>query len=146
MQEIPHLTECDSRFPTRLRIPVFANVQEYVQDMYFVDPHGCVPAKYLGEDVMNNIHTKFYYPLAFIRWLFQKMHPKLKKDTLLITIDPSYESETNYIVHLYRQKIVLLQDSWNAWSFWFEDETEFEKWVDDCLEEGEGTIKEKQVG
>ena len=45
------------------RLPV---VHEYVQKMYFENPHCCVPAEYLGEDLMNDIHTKFYYPLAFL--------------------------------------------------------------------------------
>jgi len=42
---------------------------------------------------------------------------------------------------LYEQKIVLLQNLWNAWSFWFKDDIEFENWVDDCLEEMEEGLK-----
>lgn len=120
-------------------------IQKYVQNMYFEDPKGCVPVKYIGEDLMNDIHTKFYYPLSFIRWLFVKKHPKLKKETILITIDPSYESSTDYNMTLYEQKIVLLQSLWKAWSFWFKDEMEFEHWVEDCLGEmKEGFQKSKE--
>jgi hypothetical protein len=116
-------------------------MKKYVKNMYFENPHGCVPAKYLGEDLMNDIHTKFYYPLAFLGWLFIKKHPKLKKETMLITIDPSYESPTNYNMTLYEQRIVLLQNLWKAWSFWFKDEKEFEYWVDECLGEMEEGLK-----
>jgi|SRR5208337_4162915 len=128
----------------RLGVPSSADVHEYVQNMYFENPHGCVPAKYLGEDVMNDIRTKFYYPLAFLKWLFQKLHPEQKKDSVLITIDPSYECATNYIMSLFEQKATLLQGSWNAWSFWFKDEADFEDWVDDCLEEMEDCLQNKK--
>jgi hypothetical protein len=100
-----------------------------------------VLTEYWVEDLMNDIHTKFYYPLSFLGWLFIKKHPKLKKETLLITIDPSYESPTNYNMTLYEQKIVLLQNLWKAWSFWFKDEKEFEYWVDECLGEMEEGLK-----
>ena len=96
------------------------------------------------EDVMNDIHTKFYWPLSFLKWLFQKLHPELKKDTVLITIDSSYEGATNYIMNLFEQKIVLLQGSWNAWSFWFKDEADFEEWMDNCLEEMEEGLQNKK--
>jgi hypothetical protein len=122
----------------------FVGVQEYVHNMYFEDPNGCVPAEYLGEDVMNDIHTKFYYPLAFLVGFFQKIHPELKKDSMLITIDPSYECATNYIMNLFEKKITLLQGSWNAWTFWFKDEADFENWVDDCLKEIEGCLQNKK--
>jgi hypothetical protein len=122
-------------------VPSLDGFHEYVQNMYFENPNGCVPAKYLGEDLMNDIHTKFYYPLAFLRFLFLKKHTKLRKETLLITIDPSYESPTNYNMTLYEQKIVLLQNLWNAWSFWFKDEIEFENWVEGCLKEMEDGLK-----
>ena len=97
------------------------------------------------EDVMNDIHTKFYWPLSFLKWLFQKLHPELKKDTVLITIDSSYEGATNYIMNLFEQKIVLLQGSWNAWIFWFKDEeADFEDWMDNCLEEIEEDLQNKK--
>ena len=126
MRKAPNLAGYSASVTKQLGAHSFVGVQVYVLEMYFEDPRGCVPAKYIGEDLMENIHTKFYYPLAFLDWLFLKKHPKLKKDTLLITIDPSYESGTNYVVHLYEQKVALLQGSWNAWRFWFENEAEFE--------------------
>jgi len=60
------------------------------------------------------------------------------------TIDSSYEGATNYIMNLFEQKIVLLQGSWNAGSFWFKDEVDFEDWMDDCLEEMEGGLQNKK--
>jgi hypothetical protein len=128
----------------RMILPRSADIHEYVQNMYFENPSGCVPTEYLGEDVMNDIHTKFYYPLAFLVWCFQKMHPELNKDSLLITIDPSYDCATNFILHLFEQKITLLQGSWNAWSFWFKSEADFEDWMDDCFEEMENCFRNKE--
>jgi hypothetical protein len=119
-------------------------VQKYVQNMYFVEPHGCVPDKYLGEDVMNDIQTKFYFPLTFLKCLFQRLHPELEREKLLIMIDPSYESATNYIMVLFNQKKILLYGSWNAWSFWFRDEGNFEDWMDNCLKEMECGLREKK--
>ena len=125
----------------RLRVSQLVGIQEYVQEMYFENPSGCVPIKYLSEDLMNDIQTKFYYPLAFLRWLFVKKHPEIKKEPILITIDPSYESPTNYNITAYEQKIVLLQDLWKAWSFWFKDEIEFDDWVEGCLGEMDEGLK-----
>ncbi len=141
IQEAPHLAGNAFIGTKKLRVPNFGGIQEYVQEMYFQDPNGCLPFKYLREDVINDIRTKFYYPLAFLEWLFKKIHPKLKHATLLITIDPSYEAATNYIMHLYDDKVILLEGSWNAWNFWFEDEAEFEDWVNSCLEEMESGLQ-----
>ena len=137
MQEAPHLAGDATIGTKKLWVPNFGGIQKYVQEMYFQNPNGCLPYKYLGEDTINDIRTKFYYPLSFLEWLFKKTHPKLKHATLLITIDPSYEAATNYILHLCDDKVILLEGSWNAWVFWFEDESEFEEWVDRCLEEME---------
>jgi hypothetical protein len=112
------------------------SIRAYVQEMYFQKPHGCLPYKYIGEDLTNDIRTKFYYPLAFLEWLFKEIHPELKNTYFLITIDPSYEAATNFILHTY-EKVILLEGSWNAWSFWFDDEAAFGDWVNDCLKEME---------
>lgn len=109
--------------------------KKYVKRMYFEKPKGCVPTEYLGDDLLYDIRTKFYFPLAYLRWLFANKKPEFKNSELLITIDPSYEGATNYNVILNEQKIVLLQGSFNAWNFWFKDEKEFDCWVENCLEE-----------
>jgi hypothetical protein len=141
IQKAPHLVDYAIVGKRTLRISIFAGIQRYVQEMYFQDPNGCLPYKYLGQDITNDIRTKFYYPLAFLEWLFKKIHPELVHATLLITIDPSYETSTHFILHLYDEKIVLLEGSWKAWNFWFEDEAEFEDWVNSCLEEMESGLQ-----
>lgn len=136
-QKAPHLGGDANGGVKTLNASNFARIQDYVQEMYLQDPEGCLPYKYLGEDIINDIRTKFYYPLAFLEWLFKKIHPELKHSTLLITIDASYEDATNFVLHLYDEKVVLIEGSWNSWSFWFEDSAEFEDWVNSCLEEME---------
>ena len=141
MQEVPHVAPDAAIGTKRLSIPYFGAIQQYVFEMYFQNPNGCVPVMYLGADVINDINTKFYYPLAFLACLFKKTHSKLKNAKLLVTIDPSYEAPTNYILHLPDEKVILLEESWNAWSFWFKDETAFGDWVNKCLEEMECSLK-----
>jgi hypothetical protein len=141
MREAPHLAGAATIGTKKVWIPHFGVIQEYVQEMYFQDPNGCLPSKYLGKEIMDDIRTKFYYPLAFLEWLFKKIHPKLKHVTLLITIDPSYEGATNYILYLSGEKVILLEGSWNAWRFWFEDEAKFEDWVNACLEDMESGLQ-----
>jgi hypothetical protein len=114
---------------------------DYVQSMYFEKPKGCIPINYLGEDLMNDIQTKFYFPLSFLRVLFLKKHSGFKEDGVLITIDPSYEDFTNYNITLKEQRIVLLQNQYKAWNFWFEDENEFDNWINSCLNEMEDGLK-----
>jgi hypothetical protein len=131
MQKAPHLANDD----------IANGIREYVQEIYFQDPTGCLPYKYLSEDLASDIRTKFYYPLAFLEWLFKESHPELKHTHFLITIDPSYEAATNFILHVYDEKVILLEGSWNAWSFWFDDETAFEDWVNNCLKEMESGLQ-----
>jgi len=48
MQEAPYLGECAMISEKMMTIPSFEGIHEYVQNMYFENPNGCVPAKYLG--------------------------------------------------------------------------------------------------
>ena len=48
MQEAPYLGESAMISEKMMTIPSFEGIHEYVQNMYFENPNGCVPAKYLG--------------------------------------------------------------------------------------------------
>jgi hypothetical protein len=48
------------------------NTDVYVKNMYFKNPHGCVSDLYLGDDLMNDIKTKFYFLLAFYQMAIYK--------------------------------------------------------------------------
>jgi hypothetical protein len=116
-------------------------IHNYIQKIYFEDPKGCIPDEYIGEDLMNDIQSKFYFPLAFLRLLFFSKHAAFRNETLIITIDPSYESPTNYNLILYERRIVLLQDNWAAWKFWFDNDDAFDNWINTCLTEMDEGLK-----
>jgi hypothetical protein len=50
MQEAPHLGGCTTIGKKLMNTSSFEGIQKYVQNMYFEDPKGCVPIKYIGED------------------------------------------------------------------------------------------------
>jgi hypothetical protein len=79
--------------------------------------------------------------LLFIRWLFTNNHPEINETSLLITIDPSYESPTIYSITMLERKIVLLQGFCNSWSLWFSNGAEFDSWITGCLKEMDAGLK-----
>lgn len=105
---------------------------EETNAVWFKDADGCYPVGYLGEDLLNDIMTKFYEPLSFVRELLED---EMKRSPLHIRIAvmPSYEDHTFYVV-TYDGRVVLEQNGEKAWNFFFERDQDFNKWVEETLE------------
>lgn len=113
-------------------------VQQHVKDMYFSEYEGCVPDHMLGEDTMQDVKDKFYYPLSFIRSLFVAKHPELK-GKICIVIDASYESDTHYI--MYADSKILFDYAVEAWKFVFDHDIDFKEEVEYVLGKMEEAYK-----
>jgi len=113
--------------------------QKYAKEMYFSDPDGSIPDQYIGEDILNDINSKFYRVLSFIRSLFEAKHPEAKD--VFINVDPSYEDHTCYVVHQYSSHKVLLSGNDKAWNFWWRNVYEFKRFVTSTLEAMEEIYK-----
>jgi hypothetical protein len=117
-------------------------VQQHVKDMYFSEYEGCVPDHMLGEDTMQDVKDKFYYPLSFIRSLFVAKHPELK-GKICIVIDASYESDTHYI--MYADSKILFDYAVEAWKFVFDHDIDFNEEVEYVLGKMEEAYKIKTI-
>jgi len=113
----------------------YGRSEEEIEAIWFRDNDGCYPAEYIGEDLLDDIMNKFYEPLDFIRSLLPN-HSKY----IRITIMPSYESITFYVV-TYMEEIVLEEDFWKAWHFWFDGDGEFNEWVEETLKKWKDRIR-----
>lgn len=85
----------------------------YVKRCYKDVQNRCVPGEYLGEDILDDINSKFYY---FFRTIADEAERKLGIDISVI-IEPSYEGRTSLVAYAPNESIVLLDFSCKAWHF-----------------------------
>jgi hypothetical protein len=89
--------------------------------MYLEEPHGCVPEDLLGEELLSDVKSKFYWPMdAVRRQLAVVLGPNRP---MFVYVDPSYEDATHAFLTLGDREI-LAACSCDAWKFWFEDESQ----------------------
>jgi hypothetical protein len=102
-------------------------VGDDAEELYFKELSGCVPDDFIGDDLMESIISRAYKPFKFV------VEEVLKSNyRIWIAVEPSYEDATRIIA--YTDDIVL-EDWWcKMWQFWFTDDADFEKWVNERLD------------
>lgn len=101
--------------------------EEEIKAVWFEENDGCYPSAYISEELLSDIHTKFYYPLAYLRHLIKEKHPRYKKESLLIAVDPDYMNNTTAVLHV--KDTILLREVDRAWHYYWETDYEFNDWV-----------------
>jgi hypothetical protein len=107
--------------------------QEYGRELdeinavWFTDAEGCYPMEYAGDDLLNDIHTKFYCPLGYLRHVIEQRHPEIPKLFMAINVDPSYEDTTRAVMHA--KNHVLIKETQKAWNHFWETDKDFNAWV-----------------
>lgn len=106
--------------------------EQYLADVYFREPEGCLPEDYLGDDLFISIRDKFWYP---IRWLADATAATtggaVPASAIQIVIEPSYNDSTHVVV--FRGAHLLFHETWKAWRFWWQTDGEFETWANEVL-------------
>jgi len=117
--------------------------EDCVDNMYLKDPGGCVPEEYIGDDLLQDIKDKFYFPHRFVAD-FVEMELNLMdkhKEFIFTCIDPSYEDRTIVLVTF--KDIIVFHGGDKAWNFWFHSEEELERYLEDVYITIINKLKEK---
>lgn len=104
--------------------------EEGAEEIWFTKNEGCFPEGLIGDDLMKNIIDKFYVPLAFVGDLLRDSLGL--PSSVSVTVMPSYEDSTFYTVTY--KHLLLEEGDEKAWNFWFANDDEFDRWVEDRLE------------
>lgn len=109
-----------------------------INAVWFTSNYGyCYPEDYIGENILNDIIDKFYYPLQYLKETVEKKHPELNGQIYIIVM-PNYEGCTYYTMHT--ETKVLLTDGEKPWNFSFDSEKEFDEWAEQTLNRIEQSI------
>lgn len=94
--------------------------EDVFQTLYLTERFGCIPDHLLGEDLLQDIRSLYYYVLDGVRGeLEERLSPQ---GFLWIVIDPSYE-DTTAAALLTDERVLLVEHS-KAWNFYWESEEE----------------------
>jgi len=100
----------------------------YIKDNY-LECNGCVGEDWIGEDLLQAIIDKFYWPL---RTVADTITEELNDDSMIsVVIMPSYDARS--IIKMTRwnkdkqpKEVLVYSDSHKAWNYVFDDEEELE--------------------
>jgi hypothetical protein len=94
--------------------------EDVFQTLYLRERFGCIPDHLLGDDLMQDIRSLYYYVLNGVR---SELQERLSPPGFMwIIIDPSYEDTTS--AALITDDRVLLVEHSKAWNFYWESEEE----------------------
>jgi len=83
----------------------------YIKDMYLSKYDGCLSDKWMGEDILLDIRSKFARPINYI--IDRLEEQKIIDKWAVPIIDASYEDSTHFAI-IYEGK-VLCHDYYKAW-------------------------------
>lgn len=94
--------------------------EDVFQTLYLTERSGCVPDHLMGDDLLVDIRSMYYWVFAGIR---EELDERVGAHSFIFTvIDPSYDDATwALLIHSDR---VLLNVSRKAWDFYWESEEE----------------------
>ncbi len=96
--------------------------------LYLSERDGCIPDRFIGDDLLNDIRTMYYAVLDGVR---EELRARLQlREFLSVLVDPSYEDTTEFVMMTSEQ--VLLFGGSKAWHFYWDSEEamaeELEDW------------------
>jgi len=108
------------------------DADEFLKGNYFECNNGCVGEDYIGDDILQSIIDKFYYPFRTVADVLQEEVPK--QCIIWVYVQPSYEDRSVVHVILYDKdsptgvkEIVIHSHISKAWNFIFVDEDALER-------------------
>jgi hypothetical protein len=105
---------------------------EEVHDVYLEAHDYCYPIDWVSDEVFNDITRKFYDPLRFLANFIADQYPQYKRIEFKVYVMPSNMNRTYYAV-IY-EDVVLFEDDFKVWNFWFESEDAFNQWFTEVLD------------
>ena len=106
--------------------------KEKLMEEFFIGRlKGCVPERYLGEDVNTDISNKFYALFEGIRKEVERKDPKGSR--IRIFLSPSYEAHTDVLLTLGDR--VVYEDHIKAWRLGWESKEDMKKDLEEIYRE-----------
>ena len=111
--------------------------EDVFRSLYLTERFGCIPDHFLGDDLMVDIRSMYYWVLDGVRNELQERFAI--KTFLWVVVDPSYEDST-YALLLHDDR-VLLQISRKAWHFSWESEDEMAEELQEWYEQAASAVR-----
>lgn len=111
------------------------------QRLYLEERDACIPDEFIGEEILDDIHSLFYYPLEALR---QELAERVgRQQMMLIAIDPSWQDTTLFVIHTGQR--VVFSGGLKAWNLWWESEDAMAEEFDDWYQRAVGSLPEWQM-
>jgi hypothetical protein len=115
--------------------------KERLMEEFFIGKlDGCVPDRYLGEDVNQDIGNKFYALFDGIRKEVEKK--KLTGEGINIFVSPSYQDRTDILMT--QGDRIIYEDHIKAWNLSWETKDEMKKELEQICREIVDKLKRKE--